>query len=136
MITFLTQKRLNILKICSIIAIIIHVFVLIRFFFDKLSINLDILALNKQNSIIFNGWALSHLILYIFIGYYYPDEYLFVFIVSILWELYEYSYMYINFFKNIYYKILKTEKMYILGNPYDPLINIIGYYIGSQIINK
>ena len=136
MITFLTQKRLNILKICSIIAIIIHVFVLIRFFFDKLSINLDILAFNKQNSLIFNGWALSHLILYIFIGYYYPDEYLFVFIVSILWEFYEYSYMYINFFKNIYYKILKTEKMYILGNPYDPLINIIGYYIGSQIINK
>lgn len=129
-----TNKRKNILNILFIIGILLHFFGLLRIIFNNYKINIDILSYNKDKSLLFNGWTLSHLLLYIYIGYKYPDEYLFIFIIGLLWELYEFSYDYIDFFKNIVFKLLKTNKLYILGNPYDPLVNIIGYFIGSQIL--
>lgn len=112
----------------------IHITVILRYYYDnKEYFDIDFLSFNKQNSQIFNGWALSHLILYTILGYYYPDEYLFIFIVGLLWEIYEFSYSYLDICKYIYRKLLKTDKMYIVGNIYDPLINITGYLLGCYL---
>jgi hypothetical protein len=131
---YFSEKKKNILLILFIIALFIHISIVIRYYFDKNDyINIDLLSFNKNNSLIFNGWTLSHLICYIIIGYYYPNEYYYIFIIGILWELYEFSYSYLDICKNIYRLLLKTDKMYIVGNIYDPLINLLGYFIGCYL---
>jgi hypothetical protein len=129
-----SKKQNKILFILFFIAVIIHISIILRYYYDKYQyFDIDFLSFNKQNSLIFNGWALSHLILYIIIGYFFPNEYLFVFIIGLIWEIYEFSYSYLDICKNIYTTLLKTNKMYIVGNQYDPLINMIGYFIGCQL---
>jgi len=46
-----------------------------------------------------DGWALSHLILYFILGYFYPSEWLFLIIIGILCEVIEYilSFKYFNY---------------------------------------
>lgn len=133
-ILFLSEKQTRILIILFYVALFIHITVLLRYYYDnKEYFDIDFLSFNKQNSQIFNGWALSHLVLYTILGYYYPNEYLFVFIVGLLWEIYEFSYSYLNICKYIYRTLLKTDKMYIVGNIYDPLINMVGYLFGCYL---
>jgi len=45
------------------------------------------------------GWALSHLVLYFLLAYFYPSEWLFLIIIGVAWEALEYilSFEYFNF---------------------------------------
>jgi hypothetical protein len=62
-----------------------------------------------------NVWSLIHFIIYIVVGYFVPGHYLAILIISILCELVE-------------SEIGDTNKMIL-----DPITNLVGYYIGSQI---
>jgi len=84
----------------------------------------------KINGLIFNGcldiWHYSHIILYILIGLLYPNDYLFVFIISIIWELYEHF-----MFKYLVKKSNCNENSCLRIE--DILLNLLGYFIGSNI---
>jgi hypothetical protein len=39
-----------------------------------------------------DGWSMSHFVLFLIIGYMYPDEYLLAFVLGVMWELFEHYY--------------------------------------------
>jgi len=78
-----------------------------------------------------------HLIIWITIGYFFPNRYLYALILSILWELFEYMLVRVNIFyvlmKNKWFVPEKYWNETIYNKIIDIAINMIGYYIGSQI---
>jgi hypothetical protein len=84
----------------------------------------------KINGLIFEGcldiWHYSHILLYILIGLLYPNDYIFVFIISIIWELYEHF-----MFKYLVKKSNCNEISCLRIE--DVLLNLLGYLIGSNI---
>lgn len=84
----------------------------------------------KINGLLFNGcidyYHILHVLLFIQIGILYPNNYLIIVIISILWELYEH-FMFKFIIKNsncIDYICLRIE---------DIFLNLLGYFIGSNI---
>lgn len=81
--------------------------------------------------------SIIHVINNIIIGTYLKDQYLFVFLLGVLWEIIEYKLVNTEYIKKIilkYYPI-KIEKWEDLFNKsFDLIFNMIGYYIGNQII--
>jgi hypothetical protein len=59
-----------------------------------------------------DGWSISHIIINFIAGYYYPNEYWFIIILSFLTEMFEHW--------------LGFRPRYIL----DPITNLTAYYIG------
>ena len=47
----------------------------------------------------FDGWALSHLILYFILAYFFPTEWIFLIIIGVIWEIIEHilSFKYFNY---------------------------------------
>jgi len=84
----------------------------------------------KVNGIIFNGcidkWHILHIILYILIGLLYPNNYFLILVISIIWELHEHI-----FFKYIIKKSQCKEISCLRIE--DIFLNLIGYFIGSNI---
>jgi hypothetical protein len=82
----------------------------------------------KINGVIFNGcldyWHVAHVILYILIGLLYPNDYLFVLVISIIWEVYEHF-----MFKYIIKKSNCNENSCLRIE--DIFLNLFGYFIGS-----
>ncbi len=77
--------------------------------------------LNKKkgkNSI--NLWSITHFLLFVVFGLYYKHKYLQLFIVSIIYELFEIYNLGINHESN-------------MNMIMDILFNMSGYYIGSQL---
>ena len=85
--------------------------------------------------------TLIHLLQWIIIGYFFPNHYLIALLLGILWELFEY-YMLVRV--NILY--IFTKKYWFVPEKYwnekiynkiiDLIVNMIGYYIGSQLLHK
>jgi hypothetical protein len=69
---------------------------------------------NCQNAD-FTFFTIIHIVSYIIIGYYVPDQYVIILIVSVLCEFMEY--------------FMGFQAKFIL----DPIVNIVGYFIGSQL---
>jgi len=46
---------------------------------------------NSHLSDILDGWSLLHFTLFMILGYYFPDKFLFITILGILWEVFEYA---------------------------------------------
>lgn len=65
----------------------------------------------------FTLFSVIHIVSYIIIGYFVPDQYLIIFIVSILCEFLEY--------------FMGFQAKFVL----DPVINLCGYFIGNVINN-
>lgn len=84
----------------------------------------------KINGILFNScvdyWHLLHIILYILIGLLYPNNYILILFISIIWELYEHF-----MFKYLIKKSNCTEISCLRIE--DIFLNLLGYYIGSNI---
>lgn len=84
--------------------------------------------------------TLNHLLIWIGLGYLYPNKYYLALFIGILWELFE---RYIVYNKKLYH-FVKTywiipEKYWneINANTFiDIIVNMIGYFIGSSIYNK
>lgn len=85
----------------------------------------------KVNGILFNGCLdyhyILHIILYILIGLIYPNNYILILIISILWELYEHL-----MFK---YIIKKSNCNDITCCRIDDIfLNLFGYFIGNNLL--
>lgn len=135
--------KLNKFKIFIIyfsIAMILHLY---KFVICILKIK-DLFSINKDKSLILNGWTIIHFVLNILIGYFLcktNSDFIFAFLLGCLWELYEYIYS-LNppILIDIYKYICKEgTKKIILYNPYDIFINLFGLIIGlflSKYIKK
>jgi len=81
--------------------------------------------------------TLMHLIIWITIGYYFPNNYLLALLLSILWELFEYMIVKVNIFyvftKKYWFVPEKYWNEKIPNTIIDIITNMIGYYIGSRI---
>ena len=85
--------------------------------------------------------TIVHLLIWISIGYIFPNHYLNALLLGILWELFEY---YIIVKVNIIYVF--TKKYWFVPEKYwneriynkiiDLIINMMGYYIGSKLFHK
>lgn len=60
-------------------------------------------------------FSIIHIVAYILIGYFVPDQYIIILVISILCEFFEF---YVGF-----------QAKFVL----DPIINLFGYFIGNQI---
>lgn len=82
-------------------------------------------------------FTLNHILLWIFIGYMYPNRYYLAFFLGILWELFERFVVY----EKTLYRIVKTywpvpERYWNetgKNSLLDIGVNMVGYYIGSNI---
>jgi len=81
--------------------------------------------------------SLLHFFNFIIIGIFFKDNYIFAFILGVLWEIFEYYLIkqskvrkfLLNYFKNL--ESLWNEDIY--NKITDIIINMIGYTIGSKI---
>jgi hypothetical protein len=136
LIIFIFINKIKSTKIAFIFLIIVGIIIIIGWNINKKNYNCNkecIIKFRKNNKKLESGiffgscidyWHLLHLLLYIIIGLLMPNKYLFIFIISILWEIFEHiSFKYIiNSCNNI-----------ICGRIEDIFINIIGYSIGSYL---
>lgn len=90
-----------------------------------------------MKSTTFDIFTINHLILWTVIGYLYPNKYYLALFLGILWELFE---RYVVYNKKLYYFVKKywpvPEKYWNEINKnsiVDIFVNMIGYYIGSNI---
>lgn len=77
-------------------------------------------------------WSITHLGFYIALGYLFPDRYMFFFIISILWELFEHWCQK----SEIYFcgkKLSGVEWMH--GKMSDIAVNMAGYILGNYLVN-
>lgn len=92
---------------------------------------------NKEPRKTVDLFTLNHILLWIGIGYVYPNKYYLAFFLGILWELFE---RFIVYDKTAYHLVKtywpvperywnETDKNSIL----DIGVNMVGYYIGSRI---
>ncbi len=77
---------------------------------------------------IFNEYTILHLIIYIIIGYYYPNKWIFIIIISFLWEIIEYILD--------KYKMCSFCEEIIMNKIIDIIFNLLGYYLGNIIAFK
>jgi hypothetical protein len=75
----------------------------------------------------FTNWSIVHILLYILIALFIPNNWWFAIIISIMWELYEYI------MSKIYNNDFYAEV--IINRVCDIIFNLIGYYIGSVIFS-
>ena len=82
--------------------------------------------------------TLTHLIIWITIGYFFPNHYLYALLLSILWELFEYMIVRVNIFYVLVKKYWFVPEKYWNEKKYntiiDIIVNMIGYHIGSRLL--
>jgi len=119
----------------SILLFILGISLTIPWFNKNEIINHDeciIGGIKKINGVLFNGcldfWHIAHILLYILIGILYPNNYILIIIISIIWEIYEHF---------MFKYIIKKSKCNELScmRIEDIFLNLIGYFIGS-FLNK
>ena len=95
-----------------------------------------------------DGWSFTHFAFYMLIGYKYPNTFVLTLILGILWELFE-TYIGIyepKIFKNWGFcegknmlseshEMKNITKSWWYGKVSDPVINIIGFSLGSYFSN-
>lgn len=92
---------------------------------------------NKKGVKTVDLFTLNHILLWIFIGYLYPNHYYLAFFLGILWELVERFVVY----EKTLYRLVKTywpvHERYWNETDKNSLldigVNMVGYYIGSNI---
>lgn len=74
---------------------------------------------NRCNEGDINIWTLMHFIIYLIAGIFFPNRYIFFFIISLLCELFELT-------------IVAYNAKWVI----DPLFNMLGYLVGNIFHNK
>jgi len=84
--------------------------------------------------------TLIHLLQWIIFGYFFPTHYLIALLLSILWELFEYMLVRVDILYDLTKKYWFVPEKYwnerIYNKIIDIIVNMIGYYIGSQLLHK
>ncbi len=82
---------------------------------------------------------INHFLLYFIIGLYYPNKYLMILIISLVWEVFEYiltkNKTLYNITKNFWIFPEKYWNENIYNKIIDLICNFIGYYVGSNSNN-
>ena len=105
------------------------------------SMNLDIVSVFGMK---FDLWSLSHLFLYIYFGYFFPQYFLEFLIIGSAWEIFESTYCKDTFLniigcdpgsKRFVCKSLENNRdcKYWYGKIDDVMVNMIGFVIGAAI---
>ena len=117
---------LIVISLIIIYAIILKVFL-------KTKINDPMI--NIELPIIGNGWKLSHLLFFMFLGYKYPNCFTEATILGIGWEITEFTvgHYFPIFFPNVANSIDKNWSNWYYGDWVDVIFNTIGFLIGRQI---
>lgn len=93
----------------------------------------DILQKKFANCQGCDGWGLSHVILYIILGYLFPDKHFLFMLLSVIWEFVEtYLGIHLKSFKNKN----KSDDAWWYGRVSDIACNLVGYTIGDYFSRK
>ncbi len=80
---------------------------------------------------------INHFALYCMLGLIYPDKYIIVLIISIIWELFEYIISYNKKLNTIVKKYWFVPERYWneikINKIIDLIVNFLGYYVGSLL---
>ncbi len=105
-------------------------------FKDPLNIRME--TENKTISNIFNGWAMSHFVFYATLGYFYPQHYIAIFIMGVIWELYEMFLQseqpwYVKYIGNCNVGTDQTTSPWWYGQYEDIIVNGTGILLGVYL---
>ena len=85
--------------------------------------------------------SINHILIYIVIGLFIKNNYIFALCLGILWEIFEYNIANISYTRNLlelYWPV--PVKYWDETNKFNPILdivcNMIGYYIGNSIVLK
>ena len=81
--------------------------------------------------------SVSHFFIYFFFGLIIKNEYKLIFIIGVIWEIFEYIVTNYSYTKNLLIKYWPINLKYWaeknnLNKIFDLIINMIGYYIGNK----
>ena len=113
------------------ISMLLFAFIFVMFTVDKDSINECIIG-NKYNLLgitqqgCMDVWHLMRFCMWAIIGQVYPHKYILVFGLSICWEVFEHS----------IFKYKNVCNSSFCGRYEDPLINMLGYIVGSNLLRN
>ena len=89
-----------------------------------------------------DGWSLSHLLFYMFIGYHFKGKYLIAaFLLGVLWELFEHYYgeerpEWLSGYGDCDMQTDRLDGSWWYGKWSDIVINLIGLVLGSHLLKK
>ena len=110
----MNEQLKNLIKIYAISYILLVVIVIYRQFIGR---DIDILNINIKGLNNCDLWCVSHIVLYIILGYFAPNYWHVSILLGILWELIE--------------KVLENNRVKnVKSKPYDIVRNIAGLGIG------
>lgn len=82
-------------------------------------------SVKKKEGIFYSGcfdiWHIYHVLLYIIIGLIFPNHYILILLISLIWE----------YIEHIFFKDFKFCNQIFCGRYEDFILNLLGYYIGS-----
>jgi hypothetical protein len=89
----------------------------------------------KSNNI--DIFHINHLLLWIILGILFPNKYIYAFVLSILWEIFEILLVKIKFLYKLTKKYWVVDETYwneiYMNKSFDIVLNMTGYVIGSNI---
>ena len=89
-----------------------------------------------------DGWSLSHLLFFMFIGYHFKGKYLIAaFLIGILWELFEHYYGeelpgWLGSYGDCDMRTDRLDGRWWYGKWSDIVMNLIGLVLGSHLLKK
>jgi hypothetical protein len=100
--------------------------------------NFQIKSYHIIHNMIIDMMGIIHFLIYLFFGILIKNKYKLVFILSILWEVFEYIVANIEFTKNLLVTYWPINIKYwnetnVFNKLFDLIFNMMGYYIGNQI---
>lgn len=86
----------------------------------------------------FDGWSVAHFLLYMYVGYCYPDSFFMSMFIGILWELFEHYYGknrpgWLGGYGDCEMNTDKEEGNWWYGKYSDIVANMAGFLVGRQI---
>ena len=83
--------------------------------------------------------SFNHFMIYFLIGLKFKNYYKLIFILSILWEIFEYTISYIDYTREFMIKYWMVDQYYwneknIVNKLFDVIFNMLGYFIGNQFM--
>lgn len=122
----------NFVNLFIIIVVIIHLYGIL---IHLTKVDDPLLIRSKYLGNFINGWSLSHLLFFMYIGYTYPLKFNEAMLLGISWEFYEHAFgtIFPKLFPNIAFQIDKEWTSWCYGCYEDIIMNFIGFKIGSYL---
>ena len=82
--------------------------------------------------------SVTHFLIYFFVGIVFKNNYLLIFYISIIWEIFEFTLIYNKYTYQLLKRYWFVPEKYWNENIYNSLsdivINLFGYFIGNKFI--